>query len=563
MPKEPLVPFYKKRHEEFSKKIPLPKKESLIRVPLNKNFTHPKNYSLVNKFAHIYPEISTIKNTTDPRFFELFTTPLKAHIPFKTEYPANDDIEKISIKTVKIRISPTKKQKLMFNKYAAMHRYMKNLSIEIINSLFNAKKKQFSSCTHCIHDGCEEPKKEGSFLCEGHQGTQISWDLNINHESIRNKIYSYESPQRVLPKWILDTPYNMRDLPIGEAVDNYKAAIASSKVRANKKFAMSFKSAKGPTKHFSGDCRSISLKENGVVVYSRENIGVIKIKKHLMKKVTKAFIENKCKWKGFDVHCNRGKWYLLLAVNNKVNKTIKNKNDSVTFDPGQVIPLAGFVPDKGLYMNLGVDPMIKVAKNKLFIDKLRSKMDLLKNKIAALKRIKKKSSKDKQEIKSKKRTVKNMAKRIGKKYLKNEGIRDDFHNRTAAWVSKNFNNVILPDFASQKMAKGKTLSSATKEKLLAVGHYKFKTRLAYQCAKNNSSLFIVNESYTSKTCCHCGYVHVKLPSGRDYKCKQCGFESYRDFNGSVNIYNRTFNFMADVPIETAHSTDETSISKKK
>ena len=54
-----------------------------------------------------------------------------------------------------------------------------------------------------------------------------------------------------------------------------------------------------------------------------------------MKKVTKAFIENKCKWKGFDVHCNRGKWYLLLAVNNKVNKTIKNKNQAKTIPKGK------------------------------------------------------------------------------------------------------------------------------------------------------------------------------------------------------------------------------------
>lgn len=46
----------------------------------------------------------------------------------------------------------------------------------------------------------------------------------------------------------------------------------------------------------------------------------------------------------------------------------------------------------------------------------------------------------------------------------------------------------------------------------------------------------VNEAYSSKTCPAC--LTRNRPSGRNYRCKQCGFVCHRDAVGSVNIYQK-------------------------
>ncbi len=46
----------------------------------------------------------------------------------------------------------------------------------------------------------------------------------------------------------------------------------------------------------------------------------------------------------------------------------------------------------------------------------------------------------------------------------------------------------------------------------------------------------IDESYTSQTCPACGNRYK--PSGRNYRCKECGFEYHRDGVGAVNIYKK-------------------------
>ena len=46
----------------------------------------------------------------------------------------------------------------------------------------------------------------------------------------------------------------------------------------------------------------------------------------------------------------------------------------------------------------------------------------------------------------------------------------------------------------------------------------------------------VNESYTSQTCPACGNRYK--PSGRNYRCSECGFKYHRDGVGAVNIYKK-------------------------
>jgi putative transposase len=46
---------------------------------------------------------------------------------------------------------------------------------------------------------------------------------------------------------------------------------------------------------------------------------------------------------------------------------------------------------------------------------------------------------------------------------------------------------------------------------------------------------IVDESYTSKTCTRCGWVHQKLGGNKVFKCQRCALVINRDYNGARNV----------------------------
>jgi putative transposase len=68
-------------------------------------------------------------------------------------------------------------------------------------------------------------------------------------------------------------------------------------------------------------------------------------------------------------------------------------------------------------------------------------------------------------------------------------------------------------------------------------HYKFKERLVSKCLERGSKLYLVDESYTSKTSGNCGEIgEVKL--ARYFECKKCQNSFDRDINGARNILIR-------------------------
>ena len=88
----------------------------------------------------------------------------------------------------------------------------------------------------------------------------------------------------------------------------------------------------------------------------------------------------------------------------------------------------------------------------------------------------------------------------------------------------------------------KKLSKENRRKISALSFYKFKQRLINKCKENNNTLFITNESYTSRTCCSCG--HLNVPStDKVFTCKKCRYTIDRDINGSRNIMIKTLGML--------------------
>jgi transposase len=82
--------------------------------------------------------------------------------------------------------------------------------------------------------------------------------------------------------------------------------------------------------------------------------------------------------------------------------------------------------------------------------------------------------------------------------------------------------------------KGKKISRQTKRMLCMYSFHSFMLKLRYKCKQNEKKLYVVDESYTSKTCTLCGKIN-NVGGEEVYKCEGCGNEVDRDVNGSRNI----------------------------
>jgi putative transposase len=132
------------------------------------------------------------------------------------------------------------------------------------------------------------------------------------------------------------------------------------------------------------------------------------------------------------------------------------------------------------------------------------------------------------------RTRKRLKKRKLNTYRKIRNLVNDIHWKTCNFLVSNYHTIILPDFCISGMVK-KSLNKMTKRLLYMFSYHKFKERLAYKADVFNSVLHIVDESYTSKTCCRCGVLNEKLGSSKVFSCSDCGLVIDRDINGAINI----------------------------
>ena len=118
----------------------------------------------------------------------------------------------------------------------------------------------------------------------------------------------------------------------------------------------------------------------------------------------------------------------------------------------------------------------------------------------------------------------------------------ELHWKVSSFLVKNYDHILLPEFkTSQIVTKSKKLCKMTKRLMNMFSFYKFKEKLSHKCSVYGKELYIVDESYTSKTCGLCGTLS-NVGGSEVYKCKSCKVEIDRDINGSRNIFLKNFNF---------------------
>ena len=87
--------------------------------------------------------------------------------------------------------------------------------------------------------------------------------------------------------------------------------------------------------------------------------------------------------------------------------------------------------------------------------------------------------------------------------------------------------------------KKKKLNKTNRQKMSQMEFGTLKDYIQYKAKERGISIQLVNESYTSQTCPHCGKRHK--PTNRNFECS-CGYYAHRDLVGAWNILNKKNSF---------------------
>jgi IS605 OrfB family transposase len=137
---------------------------------------------------------------------------------------------------------------------------------------------------------------------------------------------------------------------------------------------------------------------------------------------------------------------------------------------------------------------------------------------------------------------KNLSKKIisratNKRYEKIRNYVADLHWKTAKYLCKNNNGLIIGEISTKSIVSNEKskLNDMTKRVAYQLSFYKFFERIKSKAEEYGIICKIMDESYTSKTCSKCGNIKQDLGSDEVYECKKCKMTIDRDINAARNI----------------------------
>lgn len=173
------------------------------------------------------------------------------------------------------------------------------------------------------------------------------------------------------------------------------------------------------------------------------------------------------------------------------------------------------------------------------------------------------SNTNKKGKKIKKQNLEKIRKKLNNAYEKIKNYVKEVHNKSALYLCKNYDKILIPEFKTQNMLRKSKWKELIKNKfdkegklegkkelkkyervgrlnkrvkfvLNSLSHYSFRQHLINKCNEYGCELKIVSEEYTSVTCTKCGEVSNKCEK-RIKECEKCGYKINRDINGARNI----------------------------
>lgn len=204
-----------------------------------------------------------------------------------------------------------------------------------------------------------------------------------------------------------------------------------------------------------------------------------------------------------------GEWYLLVPEKGVVCES--QANDVVSLDPGVRTFQTCYNPS-GELTEWGVKSNERISE---LYDRIRKLSKALKK--SRLNRTKRKG----------------IHESILRVYRKISRLVDDLHYKLVKWLVSNHRLILIPEFGTSRMVRGR-LYSKTKREMSLLRHHEFRRRLEDKARWYKVEVRVVDESYTSMTCTGCGRLNERRTS-KQLECAWCGLKVDRDVAGSRNI----------------------------
>lgn len=401
--------------------------------------------------------------------------------------PIKDTGNKNFIRTKKIKIYFTNKQKNIVNKWFDIYRYMYNQTLYYIKT---------------------------------HREFNYYKLRSIMKNSINNKMKEEIKKSKI--------PSHTIDYAIKDVVSAFKSNFTKLKNKDITKFRMRYKKCKNPNQKITleDSCFSMSkLNSNNFFINTLFD-GYDELKNTFCPSVLGKYIKSSEPINYIDKTCvlcyNKNKDEFILNVPYDVNKSYKNNEDTrniCSIDPGVRTFLTIYSPNE--VVSIGNNCQELISKKLKRIDKLRKKIDIKKN-----------ENYDKKDLLK-------LKKRCSIFYDKLKNQIKDLHYKSISFIKKSYKVVLLGNMSTKSTTSNKKdLPKIVKRQLNMLKHYSFNLLLKYKAEIENIYYKQVDESYTSKTCGNCSNVKKKRNKTKEYNCTKCGIKIDRDINGAFNIFNK-------------------------
>ena len=437
------------------------------------------------------------------------------NINFKSNNKFIEETKIITSKNIKLTLDKIQKQillkwfesaRLVYNatvyyfrnnklcSFFTARREVKKILPNYINS-FNAK--YYVPCLiidNAINDVCKAYKSAIALLKKG----------EITHFKLRYKKYTKDKQSIVLEK----TTFN-KDINCFYPT-NFKKIILDFK----------FKKVKNIINSFTGDSKEYYDKfYKNVLEKTKSNI-------KLDLKTSSSILQENIKCDSRLSYNRLNNTFILHIPEEKIIAKNIKKNNICSIDPGNKTFLTIYDPegktikicsrDEHLKFNL----MKNIIKRKEIHKYINSKFT---NTLV---------NENKEEYIKSKAKIKKYYNRLT---LRIQHMIKELHYKTANYLCSNYSTIILGKLSIQAITS-KEGNLCTNEKLFsyAISHDKFRTILKQKALKYGSTVHIVCEGNTSKTCGVCGIVK-EIKNKRIYKCENCKSIIDRDVNGARNI----------------------------
>ena len=132
----------------------------------------------------------------------------------------------------------------------------------------------------------------------------------------------------------------------------------------------------------------------------------------------------------------------------------------------------------------------------------------------------------------------------------------DFKHKVAAFYTSEYDAVFVEDLKVKSMLEGERNSRNTAE----VGWRDFITILKHHGHKRGCHVVEVDSEDTTKECSQCNVKTDKPLWVREHSCPSCGFETDRDYNAALNVWERGLTKLGvvrseETPVETGTAVE--------